>query len=189
MRRYRRTVFALLVFWFTVSGSILLPRVLLAADHNDPNAVHSIFSDIDVSAADLYDLFGWPIDDENVVVALTFAAVPKAGVLDTDMLYRIKLYANPRVAPPLKDDANLESLLKYFDAIREKYLHLTPAEVRVKVGPDGRAKIDLIDFPSGSSSSTIDTNKPVTIGTSDGKSIKVFVGGRDDAFFNDLPGF
>ncbi len=28
------------------------------ADHNDPNAVNSNFSDIDYSAADLYDLFG-----------------------------------------------------------------------------------------------------------------------------------
>ena len=54
------------------------------ADHNDPNAVNTIFSDIDVSAADLYDLFGFPSDDteggEKVVVALTFAAVPRAGV-------------------------------------------------------------------------------------------------------------
>src|SRR5436305_1779985 len=33
------------------------------ADHNDPNAVNTIFSDIDVSAADLYDLFGFPSDD------------------------------------------------------------------------------------------------------------------------------
>jgi hypothetical protein len=33
------------------------------ADHNDPNAVNSIFSDIDVSAADLYDIFGFPSDD------------------------------------------------------------------------------------------------------------------------------
>jgi len=56
------------------------------ADHNDPNAVNSIFSDIDVSAADLYDIFGFPSDgtssDEKVVIALTFAAVPHTGVLD-----------------------------------------------------------------------------------------------------------
>ena len=62
------------------------------ADHNDPNAVNSIFSDIDVSAADLYDIFGFPSDDtdggEKVVIALTFASVPEAGVLDSDMLYR-----------------------------------------------------------------------------------------------------
>ena len=46
------------------------------ADHNDPNAVNSIFSDIDVSAADLYDIFGFPSEDstgvERVVIALTF---------------------------------------------------------------------------------------------------------------------
>jgi hypothetical protein len=43
------------------------------ADHNDPNAVNSIFSDIDVSAADLHDLFGFPSDattgGEKVVMA------------------------------------------------------------------------------------------------------------------------
>jgi hypothetical protein len=62
------------------------------ADHNDPNAVNSIFSDVDVSAADLYDMFGFPSDNseggEKVVIALTFASVPETGVLDTDMLYR-----------------------------------------------------------------------------------------------------
>jgi hypothetical protein len=56
------------------------------ADHNDPNAVNSIFSDIDVSAADLYDIFGFPSSDtdggEKVVIALTFASVPQAGQLD-----------------------------------------------------------------------------------------------------------
>ncbi len=163
-----------------------------AADHNDPNAVNSIFSDIDVSAADLYDLFGWPSDDtsggEKVVIALTFASVPKAGVLDPDMRYRIKLYANPRAAPPLKDDHSLEALLKYFEAVKEKYLHMKPGEVRVKVDQAGHAKIDFIDFPSGTFSNTIDTNKPVSV-QAGGATIKVFVGGRDDAFFNDLPGF
>ena len=67
------------------------------ADHNDPNAVNSIFSDIDVSAADLYDMFGYPSDDtdggEKVVIALTFAAVPQTGVFDTDMLYRMQRHA------------------------------------------------------------------------------------------------
>ena len=35
------------------------------ADHNDPNAVNSIFSDVDVSAADLYDIFGFPSADTS----------------------------------------------------------------------------------------------------------------------------
>ena len=74
------------------------------ADHNDPNAVNTIFSDIDVSAADLYDIFGFPSDDtdggEKVVIALTFAAVPAANVFDTDMLYRIQMHAAPRVVRP-----------------------------------------------------------------------------------------
>ena len=181
---------------FLLCVAALIGMMLLnwspAADHNDPNAVNSIFSDIDVSAADLYDLFGWPSDDtsggEKVVIALTFASVPKAGVLDPDMLYRIKLYASPRAAPPLKDDHSLEALLKYFEAVKEKYLHMKPGEVRVKVDQAGHAKIDFIDFPSGTLSNTIDTNKPVSV-QAGGATIKVFVGGRDDAFFNDLPGF
>src|ERR1700693_5138432 len=80
----------------------------IMADHNDPNAVNSIFSDIDVSAADLFDLFGFPSDDttggEKVVIALTFAAVPETGVFDTDMLYRILIHAGPRVVPPAAGD-------------------------------------------------------------------------------------
>ena len=53
------------------------------ADHNDPNAVNSIFSDIDVSAADLYDIFGFPSATlramKKVVIGLTFAAVPQVS--------------------------------------------------------------------------------------------------------------
>src|SRR5919107_3680585 len=78
----------------------------IIADHNDPNAVNSIFSDIDVSAADLYDLFGFPSDDmsgeEKVIIALTFASVPETGVFDTDMLYKIHIAAHPRDDLPRK---------------------------------------------------------------------------------------
>jgi hypothetical protein len=69
------------------------------ADHNDPNAVNHIFSDIDYSPADLYDLFGWPTaESKNVVFALTFASAPAAGVLDSDLLYRLLFTSHPRVA-------------------------------------------------------------------------------------------
>ena len=189
--------------WRVICGSLFLGCAVFfgmmllrhppAADHNDPNAVNSIFSDIDLSAADLYDMFGWPSDDtgggEKVVLALTFAPVPKTGVFDTDLLYRIRLYANRRVAPPLKDDQSAESLLKYFDAIKDRYLNLKAAEVRVVVDKDNRAKVDFIDFPSGSFSKVIDTNKVVAIEAAGGHTIKAYIGGRDDAFFNDLPGF
>src|SRR5215831_10441022 len=96
------------------------------ADHNDPNAVNSIFSDIDVSAADLYDIFGFPSADtdggEKVVIALTFASVPEAGVLDHDMLYRIQIAVEPRVVFPDNHDHSLENLFKYFEALKDKYL-------------------------------------------------------------------
>ena len=164
------------------------------ADHNDPNAVNSIFSDIDVSAADLYDLFGFPSDDtaggEKVVIALTFASVPKTGVFDTDMLYRILMYASPRVVWPAESDHTLEALIKYFDALKYKYLpELKPPEIRVTVDQTGQATVKFINFLSGSFSTTVDTNKVVTVETPGGHSVKLFIGGRDDAFFNDLPGF
>lgn len=70
------------------------------ADHNDPNAVNSIFSDIEVGAADVYDMLGFPGPDnsqgDRVVLALTFAAVPATGVLDADLLYRLRLFPHPR---------------------------------------------------------------------------------------------
>jgi hypothetical protein len=164
------------------------------ADHNDPNAVNSIFSDIDHSAADLYDLFGFPSSDsaggEKVVIALTFGSVPSAGVLDSDMLYRILIAPHPRVAPPAPGDFSLEALLKYFDAIKEKYLgELKTAEIRVTIGADQRATVKFIGFREGSFATTIELNKSLTIQTPGGSSIQAFIGGRDDAFFNDLTGF
>jgi hypothetical protein len=188
MRRFppaRAILLFLTVFLFLRSS-------VIAADHNDPNAINSIFSDVEANAADLYDLYGFPNNDgtgaEKVVVALTFASVPATGVFDPDLLYRILISPNQRVAPPLKKDASLESVLDYFKAVREKYLGLKPAEVRVTVGPDNQAKVEFLRFPGGNFTKVIATNKSETI-EAGGHSIKVFVGGRDDAFFNDLPGF
>jgi len=42
---------------------LLLSPVSFAADHNHPNAINSIFSEIDANTADLYDLYGFPSDD------------------------------------------------------------------------------------------------------------------------------
>lgn len=171
---------------------LLLRPIVSAADHNDPNAINSIFSNIEANAADLYDLYGFPSDDaaggENVVIALTFASAPATGVFDPDLLYRILISPNPRIAPPLKGDANLEGVLGYFAAIREKYLGLKPSEVRVTVGQDNQAKVEFLRFPGGDFTKLIAINKNETIDAG-GKTIKIFVGGRDDAFFNDLPGF
>jgi hypothetical protein len=164
------------------------------ADHNDPNAVNSIFSDIEVSSADLYDLFGFPSSDktggEKVVVALTFAAYPQAGVFDTDMLYRILMTAQPRVVWPPKGDRSLETLGQYIGAVKDKYLgEIRPYEIRITVDKSQRATVRFMGFPGGSFKTTIDTNKVCTVQAEGGLPIKVFVGGRDDAFFNDLPGF
>lgn len=189
MRNIRRAFVLLAV----VLG-VLTPAVSRPADHNDPNAINSIFFDVPPNAADLYDLFGFPSDDhagglERVVVALTFAAAPKAGEFDPDLLYRILFAPNPRVVAPMGEDHSLSALLKYFDALKDKYLRLKPSEVRVRFDQNNRAKVDFIDFPGGPISQTIDTNTVVKIKAPDGSSFNMFVGGRDDAFFNDLPGF
>jgi hypothetical protein len=163
------------------------------ADHNDPNAVNSIFSDVDVSAADLYDLFGFPADtgddSERVLIALTFASIPEAGVFDTDMLYRIQVTAQPR--PALEHGKHgLDDLLRYVEAIKDKYLgELSPMEIRVTVDGAGKATVQFHDFPSGSFETTVETNRVVTIDAPGGHGIRAYLGGRDDAFFNDLPGF
>jgi hypothetical protein len=164
------------------------------ADHNDPNAVNSIFSDIDVSAADLYDLFGFPSSDtdggEKVFIGLTFASVPDTGVFDTDMLYRILVSPDPRVARDPSEEHSLKGLLRYFDAVKEKYLGPSKAaEIRVTVDESQRATVKFIDFPGGSFQTVVETNKVLNIDTPDGHTIKAYLGGRDDAFFNDLTGF
>src|SRR5882724_270673 len=124
------------------------------ADHNDPNAVNSIFSDIDVSAADLYDIFGFPSDDvaggEKVVIALTFASVPQTGVFDSDMLYRVLIAPDSRLVRPGQADASLDDFLTYLEGVKNKYLRvLKPSEVRVTVDPHNRANIRFLDFPGG----------------------------------------
>ena len=153
------------------------------ADHNDPNAVNSIFSDIDVSAADLYDIFGFPSDDsspdEKVVIALTFAAVPHAGILDSDMLYRILVAPDRRVARSAGQDASLEGFLAYLEAVKNKYLSvLKPSEIRVTVDRDNQAHIRFLNFPGGSFSAVVATNQRVTLQSPGGRPIKVFIGGR-----------
>src|SRR5207302_10321838 len=149
------------------------------ADHNDPNAVNSIFSDIDVSAADLYDIFGFPSDDrtgiEKVVIALTFAGVPQTGVFDTDMLYRILIAPDHRIARTSGDDASLAGLLTYLEAVKEKYLRLLkPSEVRVTVDGKDRANLRFIGFPGGSFSASIATNESVSARSPGRHAIKAF---------------
>jgi len=163
------------------------------ADHNDPNAVNSIFSDIEVSGADLYDIFGYPSDDrdggEKVVLALTFAAVPEAGKLDSDLLYRIRVAPDRRIVRS-EDDKSLAAMARYFEGVKHKYTSvLKPAEVRVTVDPGGRATVKFIGFSGGSFTEVIDINKTVVLKSPGGHAIKTYVGGREDAFFNDLPGF
>src|SRR3974377_1107652 len=137
-------------------------RVLMA-DHNDPNAVNSIFSDIDYSAADLYDLFGFPTQDgRSALLALTFASTPKASVLDGDLLYRLLVTSQPRVSFSEGEDVSLKSVLRYFDAVKNKNLgELHPCEIRVTPQANQRATVRFLRFPGGDFSTTVELNQVV----------------------------
>lgn len=186
-----RTLAAALLLGLAVS--LLAGYPVEAADHNDPNAVNSIFSDVPISPADLYDFFGFPGDgtgeDETVVLALTFASIPQAGVLDPDFLYRVMISPGERVAPALGDDRSLGTLLRYAKGIKRQYKRLDPAEIRVRVDGEQRVHATFLGFPGGTFARTLATNEVTTLEAPGGHRILAFVGGRDDAFFNDLPGF
>ena len=159
------------------------------ADHNDPNSVNSIFSDVDISAADVYDMFGYPSDaaEEKVVLALTFAPVPDTGVFDTDMLYRLQVNPHARPGRPIGDDWSLSTLTGYFDAMKDRYLGQREAsEIRVTVDAAGMAAVRFAGFPGGSFTVRVPTNEVTTIRPPSGGSITAYLGGRDDAFFIDL---
>src|SRR5882672_5512299 len=119
---------------------LLMRSDSFAADHNDPIAINSIFYDTPISAADLYDLFGFPSDDktggEKVVVALTFAAAPATGFFDPDMLYVIKLDPDPRVERPVSGEESLEGFLAYVEQVNDRFLRLQASQIRVTVGAD-----------------------------------------------------
>jgi hypothetical protein len=163
------------------------------ADHNDPNAVNSIFSDIDISAADVYDMFGYPsdaTDQEKVVLALTFAPVPDTGVFDTDMLYRLLVNPHARLAWPDGGEWSLSALTGYFDAVQDRYFGQNDAaEIRVTVDARGTATVRFSGFPGGDFTTTVPTNEVTSLKAPSGAEITAYLGGRDDAFFNDLPGF
>jgi hypothetical protein len=138
-------------------------------------------------------MFGYPSDaddEEKVVLALTFAAVPETGVFDTDMLYRLLVNPHARSVRPTGDDWSLAALTRYFDAMKDRYLgQREAAEIRVTVDDTGTATVAFADFPGGSFTARVPTNEVTAVRAPDGAEITAYLGGRDDAFFNDLPGF
>ena len=82
-------------------------------------------------------------------------------------------------------------MLTYFEGLKDKYFE--HAET-VRNPRHGRSQtiaphLRFMNFPGGSFSAVIDTNRSHDLQSPDGHAIKVYIGGRDDAFFNDLPGF
>ena len=160
------------------------------ADHNDPNSVNSIFSDVEASPADLYDMFGFPAaEPDTVVIASTFAAVPVAGTLDPDLLYRMRVHARER-SSGWKGGFELSDLLHYVDGVKDRFASVfQPGDVRAWVDEAQTAHLTLRGFPGGDVDAEVSTNEVHVVTTDGGAAIKVWVGGRDDAFFNDLTGF
>ncbi|HYI13536.1 MAG TPA: DUF4331 family protein [Thermoanaerobaculia bacterium] len=175
------------------SAVLIVALVTGAADHNDPNAVNAIFSDNRPNGADLYDMFGHPADDrsrgENVVLALTFADAPQTGVLDTDVLYRIRIYPTPRPVRPSGDNASVSSYVAYVRALKDRFETFKGGEVRVTTNAKGEAKLSFVGFPGGNFAAVVKQNTAAAATSPGGQRILMYVGGRDDAFFNDLPGF
>ncbi len=163
-----------------------------SADHNDPNAVNSIFSDIAVDGADLYGLFGYPSDDktgeEKVVIQLTFASAPATGVFDQDLVYTLNIDPDLRSSVDLTDKS-FSGFIAYIKGLKDRYLKMKASQIIVSFDDQNQAKLKFTGFPGGDFFKVVKINQSLTIETPSGQSIKTFVGGRDDPFFNDLPGF
>jgi hypothetical protein len=180
-------------FLVLAAAAIVAALAVHGADHNDPNAVNAIFSDNRPSGADLYDMFGYPSDDrtggEKVVLALTFADAPETGRLDNDILYRIRIYPSPRPVRPTGSDASIAAYLNYLKALKQRFDTWHGGEVRVATNARNEAKLTFAGFPGGNFSAIVPEDTAAAVTAPGGQRILLFVGGRDDAFFNDLPGF
>jgi hypothetical protein len=158
-----------------------------AAGDPDAAATGSNVPEAPRSAADLYDLFGFPSSDasgsERIVTALTFAPVPAVGRLDPGLLYRLRIVPAPRPAPG--DDLTLEGMLAHFEAIRANSQRAAASEVRLVADGEGTARVSFHGFPAGDFGAAVPLDRTTTLTAPDGSSITVFIGGRDDAFAGD----
>ena len=100
------------------------------------------------------------------------------------------MFSHPRAAVLRDEQRDLDSLRQYIDGVRGTYFGAESAmEIRVTVDARGQATIAFHDFPGGSFAATVPVGEVTAIPTPDGLAVDAFIGGRDDAFFNDLPGF
>lgn len=172
-----------------LAGIVLAAPLARATDHNDPNSMNPIFGNVALNSADLTGIFGWPTNDgEHIIFGLPFQPVPATGTFDPDVLYRIRVNPEPRVGRG-QVDSTLDSLLDYVKRATDDLLDETPYEVRVTFNNPHEAVVDFIDFPGGTFREVVKTGQVHEVRTGTGHLIKLFVGGRDDPFFFDLPGF
>jgi len=172
-----------------VFATLVLGAAAEGSDHNDPNSMNPIFGDVPVNSADLTGIFGWPTNDgKNVILALPFAPVPATGSFDPQVLYRIRVNPEPRVGTR-SAETTLDSLLDYAKRSAEDLFADTPFEVRVTFNNPHEAAVDFIDFPGGTFRKIVVTDEIYRFQLAGGHVIQLFIGGRDDPFFFELPGF
>jgi hypothetical protein len=164
-----------------------------ATDHNEPNSINSIFSDVQPDAADLYGLFGYPSklvesggrpDVASLVVMMTFAPAPHAGAFDEAVAHRIFLKPTQRsTIPELKENPNsvnysnpeaalkaaksrIESLKNFVKKDFANHILLNPVEVNVsykKVEDKWRANISFKNFRFPDQEIQVPTNEVTTL--------------------------
>jgi hypothetical protein len=85
---------------------------------------------------------------------------------------------------------DLSGLLHYVEGVKDRIESpFRTGDIRAWVDEQQTAHLTLTGFVGGDIGTTLPTNTVSEISTKAGDSIKVYIGGRDDAFFNDLPGF
>ena len=118
--------------------------------------------------------------------------MPETGVLDTDMLYRIQIAPDRRVMRAGQEDQSLGGTAQVLRrASRTRYLETRKAvrdprdRRRGEPRPRQVHQLPRRKLLDGRRTPT----RCLTIASPDGHSDQGYIGGRDDAFFNDLPGF
>lgn len=158
-----------------------------ATDHNEPDSVNAIFSNVEPSSADVYGLFGYPVErpdgGQNLVVILTYSPEPGTGSFEPKVMHELSIATEKRgaVAPTIED------LIK---SIKQPH----PATIRVSYrNSNGKSKAFLqfkgFQFTDSVESIEVGPSQKLIYPYGYSRPIKVSVGGFDDPFFTDLNGF
>src|SRR5688572_670695 len=101
---------------FMLGVIFLLHFPAVATDHNEPNQLNAIFTDVESDPADLYGLFAYPgrinyegWGEKSLVLMMTFAPAPRTGEFDPAVEHRIYLSGEKRAEFPDFDGLNIKN--------------------------------------------------------------------------------